>query len=102
MPATVSEIVSPQKVFRPVRHSYRTHPNAQMSVRLSRGLPRACSGLMYAAVPRITPLAVPLIIVIEFDRSADVLGASAFANPKSKIFTLPSGVIFVLAGFRSR
>ena len=29
-----------------------------MSVRLSTGLPRACSGLMYAAVPRITPAAV--------------------------------------------
>ena len=29
-----------------------------MSVRLSTGLPRACSGLMYAAVPRIIPAAV--------------------------------------------
>ena len=31
-----------------------------MSARLSTALPRACSGLMYAAVPRITP--TPVII----------------------------------------
>ena len=30
-------------------------PKAQISVRLSTGLPRACSGDMYAAVPRIIP-----------------------------------------------
>ena len=32
-------------------------PNAQMSARRVDGLPRACSGAMYAAVPRITPAA---------------------------------------------
>ena len=42
-------------VCAPVSISNTTHPNAQMSVRLSTGFPRACSGLMYAAVPRITP-----------------------------------------------
>ena len=44
--AIVSEIVAPRKASRPVNISYRTHPNAQMSVRLSTGFPRACSGLM--------------------------------------------------------
>ena len=42
----------------PVSISYSTHPNAQMSVRWSTGRPRACSGDMYAAVPRIMPACV--------------------------------------------
>ena len=53
--ASVSVTVSPSKTLFPVRHSYRMQPNAQMSARLSTALPLACSGLMYAAVPRITP-----------------------------------------------
>ena len=44
--ATVSDTVSPANARRPVNISYSTHPNAQMSVRLSTGWPRACSGLM--------------------------------------------------------
>ena len=44
--AIVSAIVSPENAARPVSISNSTHPNAQMSVRLSTGLPRACSGLM--------------------------------------------------------
>ena len=44
--AIVSEIVSPRNAGRPVSISYNTQPNAQMSVRLSTGFPRACSGLM--------------------------------------------------------
>ncbi len=56
MCATASEIVSPgSNVCLPVSISNRTQPNDQMSVRRSTGLPRACSGLMYAAVPRMTP-----------------------------------------------
>ena len=39
----------------PVSISYSTQPNAQMSLRLSAGPPFACSGAMYAAVPRIMP-----------------------------------------------
>ena len=57
--ATASDSVSPENASRPVNISYRTHPNAQISVRLSVGLPRACSGLMYAAVPRMVPSSVP-------------------------------------------
>ena len=55
---SVSVTVSPSKALFPVSISYSTHPNAQTSARLSTGLPRACSGLMYAAVPRMIPAAV--------------------------------------------
>ena len=41
MAAIVSETVSPANAIRPVSISYSTQPNAQMSVRLSTGLP-AC------------------------------------------------------------
>ena len=44
--ATVSVTVSPGNARRPVSISYSTQPNAQMSVRLSTALPRACSGDM--------------------------------------------------------
>ena len=40
------------------QHLVEDAPNAQMSARLSTGLPFACSGAMYAAVPRITPMPV--------------------------------------------
>ncbi len=53
--AIVSLTVSPANSVRPVSISYSTTPNAQMSDRLSTGRPRACSGAMYAAVPRMTP-----------------------------------------------
>ena len=56
--AIVSETSSPSNARVPVSISYRTHPKAQMSLRLSAGLPFACSGAMYAAVPRITPTPV--------------------------------------------
>ena len=46
-----SVAVSPANAARRAISSYRTQPNDQMSVRRSSGLPRACSGLMYAAVP---------------------------------------------------
>ena len=44
--ASVSVVPSPSNRRRPVNISYSTHPNAQMSVRLSTACPRACSGLM--------------------------------------------------------
>ncbi len=44
--AIESGIVSPGNATRPVTISKSTQPNAQMSVRLSTGSPRACSGLM--------------------------------------------------------
>jgi hypothetical protein len=87
-----------------------TTPNAQTSARLSAACPLACSGAMYAAVPRITP--TPVIcagLVIVGDcvwRSSPARPGPApsvsFARPKSSTFTLPSGVILMFAGFKSR
>ena len=53
----VSDTVAPGNAMRPVSNSKSTHPNAQMSARLSTDCPRACSGLMYAAVPSRRPRA---------------------------------------------
>jgi hypothetical protein len=78
--AIVSEIVSPSKSSLPVSISWRTAPKAQMSARLSTGRPRACSGLMYAAVPRIIPIAVPALVIVgtivgvEFGLRGDLAG----------------------------
>ena len=58
-------------------NSYSTQPNAQISVRLSTALPRACSGLMYAGVPRITPCIVAAMLSVgelEGSSSARVTG----------------------------
>ena len=43
---STSVMSSPSKARRPVSISYSTQPNAQMSLRLSAGVPFACSGLM--------------------------------------------------------
>ncbi len=88
----------------PVSISTSTTPNAQMSARRSTGLPLACSGDMYAAVPRMTPCIVATALSVgELRRSVSV-GSSvrAFARPKSSTFTVPSAVPLMLAGFRSR
>ena len=59
---------------------------------------------MYAAVPRIMPCSVIAgdVIVGEFVNVAEGVDSNAFANPKSSTFTVPSGRILMLAGFRSR
>jgi hypothetical protein len=66
--------------------------------------PRACSGLIYAAVPRRTPACVAAWLSVgEVDMSVALKSSSrAFASPKSRTFAAPFGVIFTLAGFRSR
>src|ERR1039458_5920932 len=68
-----------------------------MSARLSTTSPRACSGDIYAAVPRMRPFSV-------IDTVAEPVAGPwvAFASPKSRIFTTPSRVTLMLAGFRSR
>ena len=75
-----------------------------MSVLLSTCLPFACSGLMYAAVPRITPTRVASRVSVgDIELSASgVSSANAFARPKSSTFTLSSGVSMMFAGLRSR
>ncbi len=105
--ATTSAVVSPTNARRPASISYSTHPKAQMSDRLSTAFPRACSGLMYGAVPRIAPSSVaPAVIDAACVSSFASIGArsdpNAFAKPKSSTFTMPSGVILMFAGFRSR
>ena len=102
--ASVSETVSPSNALRPESISYSTAPNAQMSARLSTDRPRACSGDMYAAVPITTPACVAAAVSVgECVWSGDDASpVSALARPKSSTLTLPSGVTFTLAGFRSR
>ena len=39
---------------------------------------------------------------VAFAMPPDAAGSSAFANPKSSTFTVPSSVTLMLAGFRSR
>ena len=102
--ASVSVTDSPRNAIWPVSISYSTHPNAQMSARRSTGLPFACSGDMYAAVPSRTPACVAIrLIVGEVKMSIDAASPSiAFAKPKSRTFTASSLVTFTFAGFRSR
>ena len=82
------------------------------SARLSTLRPRACSGLMYAAVPRITPISVmagevivglfiayPGLPAVASPREG---GAIALAKPKSSTFTVPSDCTLMFAGFKSR
>ena len=56
--ANTCDIVSPSNSFRPVTISHNTTPNDQLSARPSAAIPAACSGAIYAAVPRITPARV--------------------------------------------
>ena len=104
--ASVCEIVSASKSRLLVSISQSTTPKDQTSARLSTGLPAACSGLMYAAVPRMMPVPVMcagLVIVGECDTSGRLAaGSIAFASPKSSTFTVPSGRTLMFAGFKSR
>ena len=78
-------------------------PKAQMSVRRSVSLPRACSGLMNSGVPTISPgRESDITSVGERDMSPANGSSIALARPKSRTLTLPSGVILMFAGFRSR
>ena len=54
----VGDVFTLRRARCPVSISYSTAPNAHTSLRLSAARPFACSGLMYAAVPRMTPASV--------------------------------------------
>jgi hypothetical protein len=111
-------MLAPWKVWRPVNISYSTQPNAQMSVRRSTSSPRACSGLMYIALPRMLPAPVaPAVAVVAMAvramRGAVAVGAVAgstprsasrrtLAMPKSSTFTIPVAVSMMFRGLRSR
>ena len=106
--------LSPASLVRPVNArpavsiSKSTQPKAQMSVRRSTGRPRACSGLMYAGVPKIAPGRVtiePVPVAMSAAAPARVEaagGSSVLAMPKSSTLTMPSGRTFTFAGLRSR
>ena len=102
MAASVSAVVAAPNAARPVNISYNTQPKAQTSLRLSRLWPRACSGLMYAGVPAITPSRVGALVTVGAVPAASGSGAIAFARPKSSTFTVPATVSLMLAGLRSR
>ena len=53
------------------------------------GLPRACSGDKYAAVPKIRPARVGEIVSVGECSASPGGSSAAFANPKSRIFTTP-------------
>src|SRR4029078_1119317 len=85
----VSVMSSPPNAHFPVSISHKTHPKAHTSQRLSAGRPFACSGDIYAAVPRMTPTPVIMageVIVGELARSEDdaAVGSIALAKPKSR------------------
>ena len=79
-----------------------------MSARLSTVRPRACSGDMYAAVPRMIPACVMAGEVSVGDSNGDPAavaappGSIALASPKSRTLTVPSSRTFTFAGLRSR
>ena len=84
-------------------NSYTTTPNDHTSERLSAVFPRACSGDMYAAVPNTVPAKVASRVRVgEVSGLPSGSGVDALANPKSRTLTTPSGVILILAGFKSR
>jgi hypothetical protein len=104
--ASVSVVVSPRNGRSPTSISKITTPSAQMSARASTASPRACSGAMYAAVPRTTPESVfgpegKSALHSPGSRCSPIL-SRALARPKSSTLTAPSAVILTLAGFRSR
>ena len=102
---SVSAIVSPSNSRRPVNNSQTTTPNAQMSVRLSTGFPDACSGLMYGRRAHDGAAASHSRwrggFLLRPGRSVSD-SCSMAARPKSSTFTVPSGVVMILVGFRSR
>ncbi len=62
--ARISAMSSPWNGLFPVSISHSTTPKAQMSERLSTTFPRACSGDMYDAVPRIIPARVGEMVMV--------------------------------------
>ena len=110
----VSATLSASNSRRPASISQSRTPKAQMSVRRSIGFPAACSGDMYAAVPRMTPSCVPcaavrvgeFISVGERARSAAEaepgVASIALASPKSRTLAFPSLEALMFWGLRSR
>ena len=81
--ATTACAVDPVNGSSPVSISYSTQPSENKSLRPSRSSPDACSGLMYAGVPTVTP------ICVNVDTSDDA-AARALPMPKSATTACPS------------
>ena len=101
--AMVSASVSPGNAARPASISYSTQPNDQISLRLSTGLTSRLLGAHIGRRAQDCPLS-------RSDRHSETLSSReldsssvrTFASPKSSTFTVPSGVMLMLAGFKSR
>ena len=101
--ARVSGTSRPVNTRSPESISNSTAPNAQMSLRRSPSRPRACSGLMYAAVPTAAPGESVGRLNESLARAPPLeTGCTIFARPKSSSFTVPSGRRLTLDGLRSR
>ena len=94
----VSEMVSPVERRPPREHLVEHAPERpDVASACRRAVPRACSGLMYAAVPRMTPAscAVHASSVGDWVRSDRPRSThsppSVLASPKSSTLTVPSG-----------
>ncbi len=86
------------------RKGHTRRPRRPSACRLA--CPRACSGLMYAAVPRITPAAVARAVsvgeCVDRGRGAGRVGFEDLREAEVEELHLPSPVTFTFAGFRSR
>ena len=89
--AEISTTVSPANAGLPASISYSTHPKPRCRSGI-RCRPLACSGDMYAAVPRIIPRMRGTRHRGRLRRLAsDASVPNAFARPKSSTFTAPVG-----------
>ena len=77
----MSMMFAPRNGLAPVTISYKTTPNENTSLLASTANPSNCSGLMYAAVPNTTPVAVSKPLVLQSSVWM------TFAKPKSSNFT---------------
>ncbi len=93
---------SPPNGRRPASISNSTAPNAQMSVHLSTALPRACSGDIYAAVPKIIPACVIAGDVMVGDALREVLALDQFhhegMHARRLLETVDGGDVRVVQG----
>ena len=78
-----------------------TAPSEKRSVRGSSSLPSACSGDMYANVPKVVPLPVSCATSRVFVKASAASRSLVLAMPKSRIFACPRSVMKMFAGFMS-
>jgi hypothetical protein len=86
MACITSTSLVPVKGRRFANSSYSTNPNEKISPRASTFRPDACSGDIYATVPRIVPGFVVPAVRVAPTGSVDSAVSSNFANPKSASF----------------